>query len=158
MNTKGFTLIETLTYLALLSAVFVITLPAFYLFTAAIEKEKISIIESEESNFISAKISRIISDTTSIFEPLPGESGPTLRAKTYNDPSSEITIGLDRDRVFIKRGNSPKIYLNSLLVPVSSVSFAYIEESENTPASIGFSFIINLRKLATTTLPIAHYE
>ena len=164
-KTKGFTLIETVMYLALLSVVMAITLPAFYFLTNSVEHDKFELIRSEETSFVLAKVSQLIAAAASIEEPRPNEMGDTLKIKVSSNPwpESNVTIGLENDALFVERegvgGNGGgRETLNTSRVTISNLKFTNILPGEHARPSIGFSFTVDSHFVATTTIEISRYE
>lgn len=156
-NSPGFTLIEAVSYLGLLSLILVLILPAFFNFFIAAEREMSSLSESEDTSFASRKIIGLISSAAEIGWPPASESDVKLKVRPLNEPQERVIIGLLGEAVFVKRenGSGEMKFLNSGRAKISDLMFVHNPEDEFSRASVSFSFSINSRQISTTTVEIA---
>lgn len=114
VHTKGFTLIETLVYLALLSLVFTGLFAAGFAIVESLDAMKTRAIVQEEGNFIMAKLNWAVTNAKSadvIASPL---------ALKLNNPPSPV-ISYDSAQGYLEYDGEP---LNSLPVYVENVTFS----------------------------------
>lgn len=155
---KGFTIIEVVTYLGILSAILTVILPTFYFVSKAIKDNQSLAIRSEEINFISAKINNLISSATSIQEPFVDEGGKILKIIIDGSVHSVIEITESADSIFIKRNRGVPEKINSGRVLISDLVFFRNSANSFFPNSISYSFKVDSYSVPTTTIEISHYD
>ncbi len=139
----GFTLIETIIYIGLLSIILSGTLVAGYYIIDGSEHIKQKIAIDAEANFILRKIDWALTGISAINSPAAGTAGASL---------SVTKLGLGNLDFDISTGNlrlnaTP---LNSSSVTISNLSFEHIAEVGKKPAAVKASFEVNGRTFETT--------
>lgn len=153
---KGFTLIEMVMYMGIFSLILIIVLPSFYFVSASVDREKTLMLESEEMNFILAKVDRLISDSAEIIEPLPNQTRDILKLNLARLPSEQVTIGLEENSIYIQRGlGGTREKINSDRVKISNLNFEHVPENQYRRSAVSFSFQINSHSVPTSTLQIS---
>ena len=101
MKNRGFTLIETLVYLALFSLIIGgLVISAYGLFESS-DRNQTKAMLQEESNFVMAKIVWAISQAQAICDPAANMSGATLSVAVFGGTCfpPDITIALSESNV-----------------------------------------------------------
>ena len=122
-NNPGFTLIETIIYLALFSIVIGGGMVAAFQVIQSANASNNHIIVQEEGNFLLRKIDWALTGAKFICVPASG-SGDIL-VVTQNDCfiiSSLLTFDIDSGNLRLQRGNQPQVILNSSSVAVATSS------------------------------------
>ena len=133
MTPRGFTLIETIVYLALfgllMSGVIVTT---YNLFESAARTQTEAML-SDEGNFIIGKIQWALSGTQSINSPGIGAYGSQLSVNKVtgvdnagNPIVTAVTIGTSGSDVTIQEGAVPALVLNNTNVNVTRLGFYHV--------------------------------
>ncbi|MEO8637468.1 MAG: prepilin-type N-terminal cleavage/methylation domain-containing protein [Candidatus Taylorbacteria bacterium] len=125
---RGFTLIESLIYIALLALIMGSFLQTAYQVIANENAMSEKVLLIEETNFLLKKIDSLFAGVTSVSVPALGSSGSTLSLR-----GSGISLTLSFDpagkSIMLRRGASPENKLNSDFVSIDALSFEH--ESAN---------------------------
>jgi len=116
---SGFTLIETIIYIALLGFIIGGGLIAVFNILEGSGRTREAMYREQEAYFIGRKIDAILSEATSISEPGPGGTSDTL---TVNAPGGSVTVSLINEKIVLERGGE-EYPLNSALSLASGLSF-----------------------------------
>jgi prepilin-type N-terminal cleavage/methylation domain-containing protein len=156
---RGFTLIETLIYLALFSILIGgAVVCAFSLFETAATGSTYALL-MEESDFIAGKIAWAVSGAESISSPLLDASSATLSI-TPADVSEGDTLAFayTGDDITLARGLTAPQPLNAAGVNIENVSFTHLANPEGIKVVLSLSARSTtgplLRRTATTTIYI----
>lgn len=149
---KGFTLIETLIYLALFSIIiggFLVT--AFQIIQGNDSAQQKAVIE-EESNFLLRKIDWALSGVGNINIPPSGLSGSTLSVTKPGLPVGQnpLVFNFNSGNIQLQRGAGASTILNSSNVTISNLLFNHIPASAQKPEAVKASFNIGNRVFETT--------
>ncbi|MDO8529911.1 MAG: prepilin-type N-terminal cleavage/methylation domain-containing protein [bacterium] len=137
-NNKGFTLIETIIYIALFAMVIGGGLVAAHQIVQATDASYNHIILQEEANFMFRKIDWALTGATSI-----SASGSTLTVfKLISGVSTPLVFTLSGSDITLQRGGAPASILNSSSIGASSVLFAKTTGINGKPDSIASSFTL----------------
>ena len=123
---KGFTLIETLIYIALFSIILTGIILTAYQIIEGSEKTRQKVILEEEANFLMRKFSWATAGIRSgdIVSPSPNSEGPILTiTRGASDPISFTQVG---EVIFIQRGSNPSVPLSSSNIVVDANSLYFI--------------------------------
>ena len=142
---RGFTLIETLVYLALYTIIVGGVLASVYsMFESSAHNETVAMLE-EEGDYLAAMIDWVLSEAVSIQSPI--HSG-NLLSVTHSDGS---TVGISSPGAYIRiqENTAPKQTLNNSNVSVILLMFVHTLATSNgyNPESVLVSFTL----LATTS-------
>lgn len=114
---RGFTLIETMIYLAIFSLVIGgVTVAAHLLFESSGKIQARAMLLQEEQ-FVMTTIERLVQDASSISVPAIGQSGTTLTLASYGGDSNTVRLS---DGAVILDGS----VLNNTNVRITGLSFA----------------------------------
>ncbi len=143
MKKKGFTLIETLIYLALFSVIMAGILTSVYSVSQTSSRNQTKAMILEEGTFLSAKIDWVFSNTSEVIWPVSASS--SLSVITFD--GTEIIIDLNNNNLRIARGTTTPEILNNTNVWISNLSFVHSVESGVgiNPESLEASFTANAR-------------
>ncbi|MDD5050452.1 MAG: hypothetical protein PHV93_01790 [Candidatus Pacebacteria bacterium] len=151
MKKGGFTLIETILYIGLLSLILGGILSASYYLIESSGRQSQSILVDEELNFLFKKIDWVLSSVSSIDAPLGPGVSTKLIVRKYNFSTNPLTLVAKDGLLTLSRSNKEAIPLNSESVKVDSVSFSYISPtSSDSPPGIQVVIQIGSR-FATST-------
>jgi Tfp pilus assembly protein FimT len=137
---RGFTLIETLVYLALYTIIIGGALAAAYgMFESSAHNETIAMVE-EEGEYLLAKIHGVLSNAVSIQS--PATSGNTLSV-THADGST-ASIWNTRTSMGLQENTALQQTLNNSNVSVTNLSFVHTLSTSDglNPESISASFML----------------
>ena len=144
---RGFTLVETLIYIALLTLVIGSgVVAAFYVIDSS-EKEKTNINAIAEAAFLMRKIDWALNgvESTSIHDPSPGPPGPMLsvdKSLPFPPASNPIEIDLDTasGRARLSRAGGTAVELTSEWVTIENLLFEHIPAAPPKPAGVTAKF------------------
>src|SRR6185369_10783091 len=101
---SGFTLIEMLVYLALLSLLMGGVLMTVYQLLSDAGGTRVKVSTDEEANFVLRKIAWAVGDASAITTPAAGASGGTLSVTKTGFGSNPIVISLSGGLIRLSRG------------------------------------------------------
>lgn len=144
-TSRGFTLIETLIYSALVAVVIGLLVTVAFEVISGNANLTENIFLEEEAGFILSKINWILSGTSLVNNPASGSiSTSTLSINTFTVPSNEspVVFSLQNGKILMQRNNGSQIELNSAFVTVDNATFTHIAASGTIPAGITAEFAI----------------
>src|SRR3989344_7974807 len=137
---RGFTLVETLIYIALFSLIFSGALLAVYELLAGSQKNTQKVIIEEEANFLLRKIEWALTGADEILEPVEGENGRALLIDRADEKVGFVLVG---DNLAISRDAGSPVPLNNERVGVSVLTFEHLPATGEKPAAVRTSFVIS---------------
>ena len=142
MMKKGFTLIEMLLYLSILSVV-VLALSSF-LFLAYNSRVKATVIAEieQQGNQTMSIITQNIRNAQSITTPSSGSSASSLTLSEYSAPLSPTVFAQTGNIMQITEGSNAAIAISSNRVVVSGLTFQNLSRA-STPGVIRIQFTLN---------------
>lgn len=140
----GFTLIETLIYIALFALIMGSGVAASFYVIDSAEKEKISVNAIADAQFLLRKIDWALTGSA-IVSPSSGASASFLRVNKDDFPSNPILIDLDftTGRANIATGTNSPIELTGDRVTIANLQFQNIPAILTKPAAIKAAFTAN---------------
>lgn len=139
-NNQGFTLIETLIYLALFGILIGGAVVAVYSLLEGGGRTQTRTLIQEEGNFLISKISWALSGAESVAI-LTSDKLSITKWSPY--PSNPVVIGLDTGNMTIsKNGATPATVLNNTDLSVSNLNFVH---NYSDGESVSFSFTLKGR-------------
>jgi prepilin-type N-terminal cleavage/methylation domain-containing protein len=148
MKNHGFTLIETIVYIALFGLLMSGALISAYNMFESSNRNATTVNMEEEGGFILDKISWIVSGTQSVHLPALSSSGNTLSV-VMSDPSIDnpVIVQFDGRNLSLTRGSATTNILNDTNVWLSNVVFTHNYSLGNSinPESIQITFTLNAR-------------
>lgn len=140
---NGFTLIEALVYIALVSGI----LLAATSFAWNIVNTRTSAFSAQEveqnGRFIMQKISQVMREANQINSPAIGLSSNSVEVE-MNDAGTETIILSQNDKNIEYQYNSdPAVELNSDLVEISNLEFTNLSSTSGSTRNIGISFTLS---------------
>jgi hypothetical protein len=136
MRTRGFSLLETLMYIALFGVIMQGAFAGIVAISESAERNQAKAYIEEEGDFLVAKISYEISQASST-EISPEKSTQINLAR---DNGEDISIESNDGGLFITRGDSTPVEFSSNRVSVSD--FVFKKVANGTTQSIVFSFTL----------------
>jgi len=136
---RGFTLIETLIYAALVSIIIGMVIVITFQVVRGNVKLGEKIFLEEEASFLLRKLEWAIAGTSAINSPTSGNSSnSSLSINKFEVPPTEnpIVFAISNGDMTIKRGSGDAVILNSSLLNINNATFTHIAASGTTPAGI----------------------
>jgi hypothetical protein len=134
---RGVTLLETVIYIALLSAILTGIVVSVYPLFSGLERTGSKVLAESEAAFALRKVAWVLSDATAIAAPAAGASGSAL---TVTGPGGTVSIA--QSGTTLAQGGTP---LLSSRVAVSNVLVRHVAPSGATPRLIEVEFDIGGR-------------
>ncbi|MBI2013729.1 MAG: prepilin-type N-terminal cleavage/methylation domain-containing protein [Candidatus Colwellbacteria bacterium] len=133
---KGFTLIETIIYAAILALTIGFVLSATYQIILGSEDiERIAAVE-EEANFILGKFRWAMASASDINSPASGVSGDSLSIDRFNYNDNPVEFDLNGTNIRIQKNNGGWLELNSERTIISNLEFTHIASVGDRPAGV----------------------
>lgn len=147
---NGFTLIEVLVYITLVSIMVIVSISTVFTLINNSDGLNQRVVIEDEANFILNKIEWSLGSVNAIISPAPGANGSALILTRHNFPSNPIAFDLNNENIRMSvAGGSPEI-LNSDLVSISNLNFVHIAQSGESPEGVTASFSANGRNFSMT--------
>lgn len=140
LKNAGFTLIETLIYIALLALIMGSGIVAAFYVIDSSESEKKNINTIAEAAFLMRKIDWALTGADTINFPASGNTEAELSIDKSGFPSNPIVIDLQSGRAHLSRGGNPSVELTSDWVTIENLLFEHIPAVPPKPAAIKASF------------------
>ena len=141
-TSKGFTLVETLLYVSIVS-VMLLVMSAF-LFLILQSRTKFQTISEVDQNGIQVMqaISQTIRNAKQINIPAQGATGATLSLEVENAGKTPTIFNSSGSSIQIKEGTNATISLTSSKISVSGLEFQNVSKT-NTPGIVKFQFTLS---------------
>ena len=146
---EGFTLVELLIYLGLVSLV--VTSLILWVLSLAGVRDKNYVVTEVQSNaqMILSVIEREVKQARTIISPLPGASGVTLElARPSPAPNLKFEV-IDRS-LWLTVVGSPSIKVSSRQVEIANLTFTNLAAPTDGRANVRVSFTVRSRDPAST--------
>ena len=154
---RGFTLIETIIYLALYALIMTGVLVSVYGIFGSASRNQTKAMVQEEGSYLTGKIDWALTGVQTISAPVANDSGDTLTVTKYDTSvGNPIIISVSAGNVTIKRGAAAARVINNsntrISCPVGGC-FTHVAASGDgiNPESLAASFVIS----ATTSEGLA---
>jgi type II secretory pathway pseudopilin PulG len=139
---EAFTLIETLLYVGIFSAVVFMMISIYgVIMDSRVKERTLAEVTSE-----GARIMQIITQTarngTLINTPTTGNSGVILSLNVFDPTNNATLFYLNGDNIFIKEGAAPEIVLNSNRTKVSNLMFTNLSRV-GTKGTVKIEFTVS---------------
>ncbi|MEK7536067.1 MAG: type II secretion system protein [Patescibacteria group bacterium] len=136
---SGFTLIETMIYLALFSIIIGGSMITAYSIIENSDKTQAQVVLQEEANFMLRKLDWAITGSSSITLPMVGSSGTGLE---LTKSIGTIEFQLNGNKLQIKKGAGAFLDLNNANVTIDSLFFAHVAGGGGKPESVVTTFVL----------------
>ncbi|MBI2591779.1 MAG: hypothetical protein HYW34_03840 [Candidatus Brennerbacteria bacterium] len=133
---KGFSLIETIIYAALISIIIGMVLLVVFQIVESQDRSRAKTEVEEETNFLISKIKWALSGVDVINIPAGGSTSSTLSINKFNFSQNPIVISLASGSLELAIGSSAPAILNSGSVSVPNISFQHIAQTSTTAPAI----------------------
>ena len=139
---KGFTLLELLLYIAVLSFVLLAMMTLFNLLIEVRTKNRVQGEVYMQGQLVMYEFNRIIKDSSDISLPSNGSSTTSATLSHPTVQKNPIKITLDGSKIFIQEGSSPAIAVTNNSVTVTNLTFRNLTRP-NTNGNIQYSFTLS---------------
>ncbi len=136
----GFTLIETVIYIALLGLIVGSGIVAAYHMIEENNRLRGQIIIAEEGNFLLRKIDSVLTGASIIYLPTAGTAGQVLR---LSNNGTLFRFELSSGILMIKKDSGDLISLNSDNTTVTNLIFEHIPSNSTKPAGVRVGLLLN---------------
>jgi len=147
---KGFTLIETIIYTALISIIIAGALVAVYQVLESSNALYNKIITEQESNFLLRKFAWALSGVSAINLPAAGATSSVLSLNKINFSENPIVIDLNSNNMRMKKGSAEPAILNTQNITVQNLVFEHLSSSGNAPEAIKINLTVDTQSFSTT--------
>jgi len=137
---RGFTLIETLIYIALVGLLIGSGVVASYYIIDASERGKADINSTAEAQFLIRKISWALTGVDAINSPASGTTGNQLSVHKNGSAFNPVVTDLVSGRARISESASAPVEITGDRVKIENLSFEHIAADTPKPAAIKISF------------------
>lgn len=140
MNNKGFTLIEVLVYLALLSIIITGCLSTAYFVLETSQKIDKAITQNEEKNFLLSILSWAMDGAVAINSPTAQQNGNTLSINKSDFDKNPLVFSFTDRTLYLGIGGDAALPLNTSDTPITDFSVLHILNQSIEGASINLTF------------------
>ena len=146
----GFTLIEVLIYIVLISIIIGGSLIVVYQILETNKGVYNKIMIEQEANFLLQKIRWAMTGVSIINTPAVGATSSLLSVNKINFSQNPIVIDLNSNNMRLKRGSAQTYILNSQNISVGNLVFQRFAASSSIPESIKINLTVSQRQFTTT--------
>lgn len=139
-HTRGFTLLETVIYLALFSILFTGILVSSHSFFRGAELMSALLVRENETAFVVRKIGTLLNSAKEITSPVSGSASSTLIFSTYD--GGEYTFTIKDEKMMYASGTNPFIPLTADRVVVTSFTATLSPKIGVSPLFLDYSFAV----------------
>ena len=147
---KGFTLIEVLIYVALISIIIGGSLTVVYQILETNSGVYNKIIIEQEANFLLQKIRWTMTGVSTINSPGVGATSSSLSVNKINFSENPVIVDLSSSTARMKRGSGQPAVLNSQNVVVENLVFQHLASSSSIPEAIKINITVSKKAFTTT--------
>jgi prepilin-type N-terminal cleavage/methylation domain-containing protein len=148
---SGFTLIETLIYLALFGILMAAVGVATYAIVEAAGRDQTRITSQEEATFLLAKLNWALTGANGLQIPAAGIPAPSISISKYAG-TTPVVFDLSSNKLQVKEGAGTATDLNSANVKVVNLVFTDIPAVGGKPEGVTISFTIRSTTPRGTTI------
>ena len=141
----GFTLIEALMYLALLTLLIGGAGAASYSMIESAGRNQMKAMLQEEGDFLVAKINWALSSVASVEIPAVGLSGTSLSVTKLDGAIGTVLITLAGSDMTLKRGSNAPQVLNNTNVSVNNLYVTHLYGGGTNPESVQATFTLSTK-------------
>ena len=145
MRKRGFTLIETLVYIALFTLMIGGLVVSVYFFFENSDRNQTKAMMQEEENFLIGKINWALSGAKTVSAPAAGSSGSTLTSANYDGTTRTIALS---GATITLNGTT----LNNSNVTISKLVFIHVSAGGTNPESVEAGFTITAKTPTGSTV------
>ena len=132
----GFTLMETLIYIALFSVITSFVFGVFYQILGSQNQNRDRIEVDSEANFMMQKIRWALAGVQTINQPAVNTTSTTLSVTRYNFAQNPVVFDLNSQALRISKGGASAVVLNNSRVNVSQLIFEHLAQMNNAPKGV----------------------
>lgn len=150
---RGFTLIETMIYIALLALLMGSAVVAAFFIIDSSAHDKGRVTATLEAEFLMRKIDWVLTGldlSSPVNVPAPGASGPNLSVNKNGFPSNPLVVDASFKRARLAQAGGAPAELTADRVAVTNLKFWHIAALPPRPAAIVTSFTIDGRDFQMT--------
>ena len=147
---RGFSLLETIIYVALFGILMAGILGSVYPLLTGSERTSARVIREGESAFIIRKINTVLSSATAVTTPTAGNSGGTLVVASSTD---SFTFAQSGTSITYRENGGTILPLTNDRVLIMNFSATHTAPTNGIPRYVEYTFIAN----GTTTGPVRKY-
>ncbi len=133
---KGFTLIETIIYAALVSIIIIFSVLVMYQIIEVQDRLKAKAEIEGEAGFVLQKINWVLGGAYSINQPSAGATSTTLSINKSNFPQNPLVFDAANGNVRLSRAGGNAIILDNQNVVVDNLIFEHLAASGNVPPAV----------------------
>ncbi|MEK9180395.1 MAG: type II secretion system protein [Patescibacteria group bacterium] len=153
---KGFTLIETIIYIALFSLVTSFVMVIFYQMLGGRDQHRNRVEVDGEANFMMQKIVWAMTGATAINSPLVNVTGTLLSVNKFNYGQNPIVFDRGANNLRISKASSTPALLGSGRVFVNEFTVEHLPAIQSAPEGVRITLVVSsadiTRPAASTTL------
>lgn len=135
----GFTLLETVLYLALFALLMGSVVLTVYYLVQESTRIQAKVVVYQEGNFILRKMDWALTGATAVTDPLGGAVGPHLQ---LTKPTGTLELLFTSGKVQLKQGGGIYADLNNDFVTVTSLTFQHVAAGGGKPAAVVVVFTL----------------
>src|SRR3989344_3415634 len=135
----GFTLMETVIYIGLLSFITSFVIVVLYQMVGSESQNRNRTEVDGEANFLIQKMVWALTGATAINSPAVSATGTTLSITKYNYASNPIVFDLNSRNMRIAKGASTPVILNSARAYIDQLIFQHLAASGTIPEAIAIT-------------------
>lgn len=141
MNNKGFTLIETLLYVAIVPFILASAIGLFYFVTQSQIKNQVINEVNQQGEIIVDNINKNIQSSTIINSPNQSNTSPNLSLQNSNPSLNPTLYSFNSNTLSLTEGPNPSQTMHNNRIRVDNIEFKNLSRP-NTSGNISYSFTL----------------
>ena len=138
---SGFTLLETIIYLALFVLLFTGVLASTYTFFSGAENISAVIVQENESAFVVQKMTSLLTSASAVSQPSMGNTGSVVTFTTYG--GTQYSFALDGSAITYATNGGGAEPLTAERTTFSNFTATHIQATSKLPRYLEYSFMVN---------------
>lgn len=152
---NGFTLIETLLYIALLGIMLGGVIGIYYGFAGSQAQNSVQTLVQGESNFVMQKIAWAMSGAVTINQPAAGATSTTLSVNRYDSSANPLVFDLVSNNVRLSRSGGTAQPLINPRTTVKQLEFNHLAASGNQPEGLTITLVVQATSTPSSNSSVA---
>lgn len=142
MNNKGFTLIETLLYVAIVPFILASAIGLFYFVTQSQIKNQVINEVNQQGEIIIDNINKSIQSSSAINSPTAGNIGPNLSLQNITPALNPTIYSVSSNSLYMTQGLNAPQQMHNNKIQINNLQFTNLSKP-NTSGNITYTFTLN---------------
>ncbi len=148
---NGFTLLETIIYVALLSVMTSFVMVVFYQLIGGSDQHRNRVEVDQEANFMMQKIVWALVGAQAINQPTGGATSTSLSINRFNYGQNPVVFDIGASNLRISKASGTPVILGSSRVFLDQLLFEHLPETQGAPEGVKVTIKLSSSNIARPT-------